>query len=119
MEESTIVPSESSDVVVSGEVWVDLNSISDSESESESCGKVLLCVSVCLGFWSASLTTKAWVVLHIKLIYQYNIKGVAVECPLNTQVFHSWSTTHLIHLYPHHYNTFTHSHIDNNFLTLT
>ena len=65
MEESTIVPSESSDVVISGEVWVDLNSISDSESESESCGKVLLCVSVCLGFWSASLTTEAWVVLHI------------------------------------------------------
>ena len=63
--ESTTVPSESSDVVVSGEVWVDLNSISDSESESESCGKVLLCVSVCLGFWSASLTTEAWVVLHI------------------------------------------------------
>ena len=90
MEESTIVPSESSDVVISGEVWVDLNSISDSESESESCGKVLLCVSICFGFWSASLPTKAWVVLHIKHIHQYNIKGVAVECPLNTQVFHSW-----------------------------
>ena len=42
-----------------------VNSISDSESESESCGKVLLCVSVCLGFWSASLTNKAWVVFHI------------------------------------------------------
>ena len=61
----TTVPSESSDVVVSGEVWVDLNSISDSESESESCGKVLLCVSVCFGFLSASLTTKAWEDFHI------------------------------------------------------
>ena len=40
MEVSTKVPSDSSDVVVSGEVWVDLSSISDSESES--CGKVLL-----------------------------------------------------------------------------
>ena len=49
MEVSTRVPSNLSDVVVSGEVWVDLNSISDSESESESCGKVLLCVSDCLG----------------------------------------------------------------------
>ena len=59
MEVSTRVPSDSSDVVVSGEVWVDLNSISDSESESESCGKVLLCVSDCLGLWSTRLTTKA------------------------------------------------------------
>ena len=57
---STQVPSDSSDVVVSGGVWVDLNSISDSESEFESCGKVLLCVSDCLGLWSARLTTKAW-----------------------------------------------------------
>ena len=31
-EVSTRVPSESSDIVVSGEVWVDLNSISESES---------------------------------------------------------------------------------------
>ena len=60
MEVSTRVPSDSSDVVVSGEVWVDLNSISDSESESESCGNALLCVSDCLGLWSARLTTKAW-----------------------------------------------------------
>ena len=58
---STRVPSDSSDVLVSGEVWVDLNSISDSESESKSCGKVLLCVSEGFGFWSARLTTKAWV----------------------------------------------------------
>ena len=58
-EVSTKVPSDSSDVVVFGEVWVDLNSISDSESES--CGKVLLCVSEGFGFWSARLTTKAWV----------------------------------------------------------
>ena len=65
MEVSTRVPSESSDVVSSGEDWEDLNSISDSESESESCGKVLLCVSFCFGFWSASLTNKAWVVFHI------------------------------------------------------
>ena len=57
-EVSTRVPSDSSDVVVSGEVWVDLSSISDSESES--CGKVLLCVSESFGFWSARLTTKAW-----------------------------------------------------------
>ena len=63
--EPTTVPSESSDDVVSGEVWVDLNSTSDSESVSESCGKVLLCVSVCFGFWSASLTTKAWENSHI------------------------------------------------------
>ena len=65
VEESTRVPSDSSDVVSSGEDWEGLSSISDSESESESCGKVLLCVSVCLGFWSASLTNKAWVVFHI------------------------------------------------------
>ena len=65
VEVSTRVPSNSSDVVVSGEVWVDLNSISDSESESESCGKVLLCVSVGLGFWSARLTTKASVDSYI------------------------------------------------------
>ena len=65
MEESTTVPSESSDGVVSGEVWVDPNSISDSESESESCGKVLLCVSVCFGFLSASLNIKAWEIFHI------------------------------------------------------
>ena len=65
VEASTRVPSDSSDVVSSGEGWEDLNSISDSESESESCGKVLLCVSDCLGFWSASLTNKAWVVFHI------------------------------------------------------
>ena len=60
-EVSTTVPSDSSYVVVSGKIWVDLNSISDSESESESCGKVLLCVSEGFGFWSAGLTTKAWV----------------------------------------------------------
>ena len=65
VEVSTRVPSDSSDVVSSGEDWEDLNSISDSESESESCGKVLLCVSDCLGFWSASLTNEAWVVFHI------------------------------------------------------
>ena len=64
-EVSTRAPSNSSDVVSSGEEWEDLNSISDSESESESCGKVLLCVSGCLGFWSASLTNRAWVVFHI------------------------------------------------------
>ena len=104
VEESTKVPSESSDVVISGEVWVHLNSISDSESESQSCGKVLLCVSVCLSFWSAGLTIKAWVVLHIKHIHQHNTKGIAAECLLNTQVLYSWSTTHLIHLYPHHFN---------------
>ena len=63
VEVSTRVPSDSSDVVSSGEDWEDLNSISDSESES--CGKVLLCVSVCLGFWSASLINKAWVVFYI------------------------------------------------------
>ena len=63
VEVSTRVPSDSSDVVSSGEDWEDLNSISDSESES--CGKVLLCVSDCLGFWSASLTNKVWVVFHI------------------------------------------------------
>ena len=65
MEESTRVLSDSSDVVSSGEDWEDLSFISDSESESEFCGKVLLCVSVCLGFLSASLTNKAWVVFHI------------------------------------------------------
>ena len=66
VEVSTRVPSDSSDVVVSGDVWVDLNSISDSESESESCGQVLLCVSDCLGLWSARLTNRAWVISHIK-----------------------------------------------------
>ena len=65
VEESTRVPSDSSDVVGYGNVWVDLNSISDSDSESESCGKVLLCVSDCLGFWSARLTNRAWVIFHI------------------------------------------------------
>ena len=65
VEVSTRVPSDSSDVLVSGEVWVDLNSISYSESESESCGKVLLCISDCLGLWSARLTTKAWVGSYI------------------------------------------------------
>ena len=64
VEVSTRVSSDSSDVVSSGEEWEDLNSISDTESESESCGKVLLCVSGCLGFWSASLTNKAWEVFH-------------------------------------------------------
>ena len=62
-EVSTRVPSNSSDVAVSGEVWVDLSSISDSESES--CGKVLLCVSEGFGFWSTRLTTKAWVGSYI------------------------------------------------------
>ena len=104
MEVSKRVPSESSDVVVSGEVWVDLNSVSDSESESESFGKVLLCVSVCFGFWSASLTIRVWVVFHIKHIHHHNIKGITDKCPLNTQVLHSWSTTHSIHLYSHHFN---------------
>ena len=66
VEVSTRVPSDSSDVVVSADVWVDLNSISDSESESESCGKVLLCVSGCLGLWSARLTNRAWVIFHIE-----------------------------------------------------
>ena len=66
VEVSTRVPSDSSDVVVPGDVWVDLNSISDSESESESCGKVLLCVSDCLGLWSARLTNRAWVIFHTK-----------------------------------------------------
>ena len=65
MEVSTRVPSDSPDVIVSGEEWVDLNSISDSESESESCRKVLLCVSDCLGPWSARLTTKACVDYYI------------------------------------------------------
>ena len=60
VEVSTRVPSDSSDVVVSGDVWVDLNSISDSESGS--CGKVLLCVSEFLGLWSARLTNRAWAV---------------------------------------------------------
>ena len=53
---STRVPSDSSDVVVSGDVWVDLNSIS--ESESESCGNMLLCVSEGFRVWSTRLTTK-------------------------------------------------------------
>ena len=57
MEVSTRVPSNSSDV------WMALNSISDSESES--CGKVLLCVSEGFGFWSARLTTKVWVDSYI------------------------------------------------------
>ena len=39
MEESPIVPSESSDVVISGEVWVDLNSISDSDQNLNLVGK--------------------------------------------------------------------------------
>ena len=65
VEESTRVPSDSSDVEVSGDAWADLNLISDSESESESCGKVLLCVSNCLGLWSTRLTNRAWVVFHI------------------------------------------------------
>ena len=65
VEVSTRVPSDSSDVVSSGEEWEDLNSISDSESESESWGKVLQCVSDCLGFWSASLTNRALVRFHI------------------------------------------------------
>ena len=64
-EVSPKVPSDSSDVVVSGEVWGDLTSISDSESESESCGKVLLCVSEGFGFWSARLTTQSWVDSYI------------------------------------------------------
>ena len=105
MEVSTRVPSDSSDVVSSGEDLEDFSSISDSESESESCGKVLLCVSVCLGFWSASLTNKSWVVFHIEHIHHHNIKGIAAKLPLNTQVLHSWSTTHLIHLYAHHFNS--------------
>ena len=62
---STRVPSDSSDVVVSGEVWADLSSISDSDSESESCGKVLLCVSEGFGFWFTRLTTKTWVGCYI------------------------------------------------------
>ena len=99
VEESTTVPSESSDVVVSGEVWVDLNSISDSEAESESHGKVLQCVSGCLGFWSTSLTIKAWVVFHTKHIHHHNIRGIAAKPPLNTQVLCSWSTTHLVYFY--------------------
>ena len=65
VEVSTKVPSDSSDVVVSGEVWVDLSSISDSKSESEVCGKVLLCVSDCFGLWSTRLTTEAWVGYYI------------------------------------------------------
>ena len=69
-EVSTRVPSNSSDVVVSGEVWMGLNSISDSESESESCGKVLLCVSEGFGFWSTRLTTKAWVDSYIYTLIQ-------------------------------------------------
>ena len=64
VEISTRVPSDSSELDSSGEEWEDPNSISDSELESESCGKVLLCVSGCLGFWSASLTNRAWVVFH-------------------------------------------------------
>ena len=66
VEVSTMVPSDSLGVVSSGEEWEDLNSISDSESGSESCGKVLLCVSDCLGFWSTSLTNIAWVRFYIK-----------------------------------------------------
>ena len=112
VEESTRVPSDSSDVVGSGDVWVDLNSISDSESESESCGKVLLCVSDCLGFWSARLANRVWVIFHIKHIHHHNIRGIAAKSPLNTQVLRSWSTTQLIHLYSHHFNYYTHSHID-------
>ena len=64
-EESTRIPSDSSDVEVSGDVQADLNSTSDSESESGSCGKVLLCVSDCLGLWSTRLTNRAWAVFHI------------------------------------------------------
>ena len=65
-EESTRVPSDSSDVEVSGDVRADLNSISDSESESGSCGKVLLCISDCLGLWSTRLTNRAGAVFYIK-----------------------------------------------------
>ena len=71
-EVSTRVPSNSSDVVVSGEVWVDLNLISDSESKSESCGKVLLCVSEGFGFRSTRLTTKAWVDSYIYTLFHHN-----------------------------------------------
>ena len=71
---------------------MDLNSISDSESESESCGKVLLCVSEGFGFWSARLTTKpGWIITFIYL-HHHNNKGVAVEQSLNHQVLHSWNT---------------------------
>ena len=97
VEVSTRVPSDSPDVVSSGDEWVDLNSISDSESESESCAKVLLCVSDCLGFWSASLTNRAWVILHIKHIH-HHILGIAAKCPLNTQILRSWATTHILHI---------------------
>ena len=94
VEVSTRVPSDSSDVVVSGDVWVDLNS----ESESESCGKVLLCVSDCLGLWSTRLTNRAWVISHIKHIHHHNILGIAAKHPLNTQVLCSWITTHILHI---------------------
>ena len=96
LEVSTRVPSDSSDVVSSGDEWVDLNSVSDSESES--CGKVLLCVSDCLGFWSASLTNRAWVIFHIEHIHHHNILGIAAKCPLNTQILCSWATTHILHI---------------------
>ena len=47
VEESTRVPSDSSDVVSSGEDWEGLSSISDSESESESCGEgAAMCFSL-------------------------------------------------------------------------
>ena len=45
----TRVPSDSSDVVVSGEAWADLNSISDSDSESRVLWEsAAVCFS---GFW--------------------------------------------------------------------
>ena len=86
VEVSTGVPSDSSDVVVSGGVLADLNSIS--ESESESCGKVLLCVSERFGFLVCQ-TTKAWVGCYILHLHHCNIKGIAAEHPLNYQVLHS------------------------------
>ena len=84
-EVSTRVPS---DVVVSGEVWVDLNSI----SESESCGKVLLNVSEGLGFWSTGLTIDykgLGVLSHLHIYNSKFTKELLLSSPLNNQVLYS------------------------------
>ena len=114
VEVSTRVPSDSSDVVVSGDVWVDLSSISDLESES--CGKVLLCVSVCLGLWSARLTTIAWEGNYICTFtptqHQRSCCSVIPEKSGYPQLLHLTYIHFYFYLtYIHfHFNTNTHSH---------
>ena len=110
VEVSTRVPSDSSDVVVSGKVWADLNSISESEL------RVLWeSAAVCFrGSWFLVPQIDYQSLGGLSHLYTYTTttsKELLLNSPLNHQVY---SQKHLPLIYIH-FNIYTHAHMNNHF----